>query len=295
MALVHLARRVGAAPHVRLGTGPQPRFPEGRVGQDNHVRGEARPVARTTATWGPARILQSGQAPGAEAFSFLAADDAALAAVAYKPKQVVVRQGDPADAVFYIQEGRIQLMVVSEEGKEGIIAMLGAGEFFGERCLAGQRMHIASAIATVASKVVRIEREIMTRALREQPNFSTAFMVFLLSRTAQIEADLVDQLFNSSERRLARVLLLLANFDGERKTETTISKVNQETLAARVGTTRSRVNKFMNKFRRLGFIDYDHEPSGGVRVHASLLNAAGLADPSPRVAGRPGSGCPGHA
>jgi CRP-like cAMP-binding protein len=190
-------------------------------------------------------------------------------AVTYERGQPVFRQGDAADAVFYIRTGKIQITVISEQGKEGVIAMLDAGEFLGEGCLAGQPLHLASASATAESAVVRIEKDEMIRALHDEPAFSQLFMTYLLSRNVQIEADLVDQLFNSSEKRLARVLLLLAQFGKDAKIETVIPKINQEILAARVGTTRSRINYFMNKFRKLGFIEYD---SGTLKVHSALLN-----------------------
>ena len=157
---------------------------------------------------------------------------------------------------------------MSEQGKEGVIGILEPGEFFGEGCLAGQPLHMATASAITESDIVRIEKAAMIRVLREQPAFSELFMAFLLSRNVQIEADLVDQLFNSSEKRLARVLMLLANFGKDGKMETVIPQINQEILAARVGTTRSRVNYFMNKFRKLGFIEYN----GTLKVHSSLLN-----------------------
>ncbi len=185
-----------------------------------------------------------------------------------QPKEIVYRQGDPADAVYYIEAGKIQLTVVSEHGKEGVIAMLELGEFFGEGCIAGQAVRMASASATAKSTIVRIEKAKMISVLHEQPAISDMFMAFLLSRNIQIEADLVDQLFNSSERRLARLLLLLANFGKEGKMETIIPTINQDVLAARVGTTRSRINFFMNKFRKLGFIEYN----GGLKIHTSLLN-----------------------
>ena len=189
-------------------------------------------------------------------------------AVTYQRGQSVFRQGDVADAVFYIQYGKVQVTVISEQGKEGVIGMLDAGEFFGEGCLAGQPLHMASASATAESAIVRIEKDAMIRALRDEPAFSQLFMAYLLSRNVQIEADLVDQLFNSSEKRLARVLLLLAHFGKDGKMETVIPKINQEILAARVGTTRSRINYFLNKFRKLGFIEYN----GSLKVHSSLLN-----------------------
>jgi CRP-like cAMP-binding protein len=182
--------------------------------------------------------------------------------------RTIFRQGDAADAVFYIQKGKVQITVVSDQGKEGVIAILEPGEFFGEGCLVGQPLHLASAAAMTDCAIVRIEKEGMTRALRDEPEFSRVFMAFLLSRNAQVEADLVDQLFNSSEKRLARLLLSLAHFGKDGKMEPVLPKINQETLAARVGTTRSRINHFMNKFRKLGFIEYN----GALKVHSSLLN-----------------------
>jgi CRP/FNR family cyclic AMP-dependent transcriptional regulator len=189
-------------------------------------------------------------------------------AAKYARGQPIFRQGDAADAVFYVQDGKVQITVVSEQGKEGVIGMLDAGEFFGEGCLAGQPLHMASASATAESAIIRIEKDAMIRALRDEPAFSQLFMAYLLSRNVQIEADLVDQLFNSSEKRLARVLLLLAQFGKDGKMEAVIPKISQEILASRVGTTRSRINYFLNKFRKLGFIEYN----GGLKVHSSLLN-----------------------
>ena len=189
--------------------------------------------------------------------------------MSYARKDVVFRQGDIADSVFYILKGKIQISVVSEHGKEGVIAMLGAGEFFGQGCLAGQPVHLSSATVLDDAVVCRVDRKVMVGALHTQVVFAEAFTGFLLSRTIQIEADLIDQLFNSSEKRLARTLLLLANFGHDGQMEMTIPKVNQDVLAARVGTTRSRINFFMNKFRKLGFIKYN----GGIEVHTSLLNA----------------------
>jgi len=182
--------------------------------------------------------------------------------------QTIFRQGDPADAVFYVDGGTVQLTVISEHGKERVIAMLRAGDFFGEGCLAGQPLHMASAVATAQSEIIRVEKEAMVRMLHEQPAFSEMFMAFLLSRNIQIEEDLIDQLFNSSEQRLARLLLILANFGKDGKLEPVIPKISQEILAARVGTTRSRINFFMNKFRKLGLIEYN----GELKVHSSLLN-----------------------
>lgn len=214
------------------------------------------------------RIAKAASASRFDAASFLATVGAGRYIVKYQPNQVVFRQGDRAEAVFYIKDGKIQITVISEHGKEGVIAMLGAGEFFGEGCLAGQSLYMASATATAESTVVKIEKATMVRVIHEEPALSEMFMGFLLSRNIQIEADLVDQLFNSSERRLARLLLLLANFGKEGKMESVIPRISQEILAARVGTTRSRINFFMNKFRKLGLIEYN----GQLKVHSALLN-----------------------
>jgi CRP-like cAMP-binding protein len=200
---------------------------------------------------------------------FLKAMEADGSATTFQPKQIIYRQGDPADAVHYIVSGRVQLTVVSEHGKEAVIAVLEPGEFFGEGCIVGQPSRMASASATEKSTVVRIEKATMIRVLHEQPEVAERLTAFLLTRNIQIEADLVDQLFNSSERRLARLLLLLANFGKEGKMEKVLPSITQEALAARIGTTRPRINFFMNKFRKLGFIEYD---DNGLKVHTSLLN-----------------------
>jgi CRP-like cAMP-binding protein len=207
-------------------------------------------------------------APTFDARIFLTSVGAGRSSVTFQPKATIYQQGDPADAVYYIEAGKIQLTVLSEHGKEGVIAMLEPGEFFGEGCLVAQPLRMATASAMAKSTIIRIEKAAMLRVLHEQPRISEMFMAFLLARNIQIEADLVDQLFNSSERRLARLLLLLANFGKEGKLETVIPAINQDILAARVGTTRSRISFFMNKFRKLGFIEYD----GGLKVHSSLLN-----------------------
>lgn len=210
-----------------------------------------------------------------ESKAFLTSVGTGRSSTTYRPKEIVFRQGAAADAVYYIQKGKIRISVVSKQGKEAIIAQLGPGEFFGEGCLAGQALHIASAAAMGASTIARIEKDTMIRVLREQPNLAETFMAFLLSRNIQVQADLVDQLFNSSERRLARLLLLLANFGKEGKLDTVIPKISQETLASQVGTTRARINFFMNKFRKLGFVEYDsgsQPDGGGLKVHSSLLN-----------------------
>jgi CRP-like cAMP-binding protein len=218
----------------------------------------------------PRKSQRAAKAPSFDALSFLASVGAGRSTVKYQPTSTVFRQGEPADAVFYIQEGKIRLTVVSEQGKEAIIAMLEGGHFFGEGCLAGQPLHMASATATAASVVVRIEKPTMIRVLHDEPSLSEMFLAYLLARNIGIEADLVDQLFNSSERRLARLLLMLANFGKAAKMEPVIAPISQDALAARVGTTRSRINFFMNKFRKLGFIEYNG--SGSLKVHTSLLN-----------------------
>ncbi|MGJ3261563.1 MAG: Crp/Fnr family transcriptional regulator [Rhodospirillales bacterium] len=200
--------------------------------------------------------------------AFLASAGIGRRSVKYKARSTVFAQGDPADAVFYIEKGSVQITVVSDQGKEGVIAMLGEGDFFGEGCLAGQQRYLASAVTTKPTTVVTVDKAAMIRVLHEQPALSEMFMAYLLSRNIQIEADLVDHLFNSSEKRLARVLLLLANFGKEGTLEAVVPQISQEALAARVGTTRSRVNFFMNKFRKLGLIEYN----GHIKVHSALLN-----------------------
>lgn len=180
----------------------------------------------------------------------------------------IFSQGDAADAVFFIQAGKVKLSVVSLQGKEAVLALLEPGAFFGESCLVGQLVRTASAFAAEATSVVRIDKEAMIAVLHKEPAFSELFMSYLLSHNMRIEEELVDQLFNSSEKRLARVLLLLAHFGKEGKPETVIPKISQETLAEMIGTTRSRVSFFMNKFRKMGFIKYN----GKLHVHSSLLN-----------------------
>ncbi len=185
-----------------------------------------------------------------------------------RKKHILFSQGDAADAVFYIQEGKVKLTVVSQKGKEAVVAVLGRTDFFGEACLAGQRVRISTATSMEDSTIVRIEKSAMIRVLHEEPTFSELFLSYLLSRNIRIEEDLVDQLFNSSEKRLARILLLLAHFGKENQPELVIPKISQETLAEMVGTTRSRVSMFMNRFRKLGYIDYN----GGLKIHRALLN-----------------------
>ena len=180
----------------------------------------------------------------------------------------IFSQGDTADAVFYLQAGKVKLSLVSQQGKEAVLALLEPGAFFGESCLAGQVVRMATATAEEECVLVRIEKSAMIRVLHKDAAFSALFMSYLLLHNMRIEEDLVDQLFNSSEKRLARVLLLLAHFGKDGKPESVMPKVSQETLAEMIGTTRSRVSFFMNKFRKLGFIEYN----GTLRVHSSLLN-----------------------
>src|SRR5579864_7440064 len=186
----------------------------------------------------------------------------------YSKNQVVFSQEDRADAIFYIQRGKVKLTVVSNAGKEAVVAILGPGDFLGEGCMAGRTVRMATATAMAGCSIVRLERAAMIRVLHEEPTFSEMFLAYVLSRNMRIEEDLVDQLFNSSEKRLARVLLLLSHFGKEGKPEPVIPRISQETLAEMIGTTRSRVSFFMNRFRKLGFVHYN----GGRHVHSSLLN-----------------------
>jgi CRP/FNR family transcriptional regulator, cyclic AMP receptor protein len=186
----------------------------------------------------------------------------------YRKGQIVFRQGDPSDAVFYIQSGKVKTTVVSEQGKEAVVALLGADDFFGEGCLTGQPLRLSTVSAMTECVIVRISKADITRVIHEEPSFAELFISHLLARNLRVEEDLVDQLFNSSEKRLARILLLLANFGKEGRPEPIIAKISQETLAEMIGTTRSRVSFFMNKFRELGLIDYN----GSIEIHSSLLN-----------------------
>ena len=205
---------------------------------------------------------------GFDSTVFLSKVGAARAIVDCQKDRVLFAQGDPADAVFYIQSGKIKMTVVSERGKEAVVALLEIGSFFGEGCLNGQPRRLATATALTDGAVLRIAKDEMVRVLHAEPTFAARFMSHLLQRNSRIEEDLVDQLFNSSEKRLARVLLLLANFGKDRAPEPILPKISQEVLAEMIGTTRSRVSFFMNKFRKLGFIDY----ADTLVVHQSLLN-----------------------
>ncbi len=186
----------------------------------------------------------------------------------YRKDQIVYTQGEPADSVFYIQSGNVKKTVVSEQGKEAVVALLGTGDFFGEGSLSGQPRRLATVSTMTECVIVRITKAEITRLIHEEPAFAELFIAHLLARNERVEGDLIDQLFNSSEKRLARVLLILANFGKEGRPEPIATKISQETLAEMIGTTRSRVSFFMNKFRELGFIDYN----GHIEVHSSLLD-----------------------
>ena len=199
---------------------------------------------------------------------FLAKINGGRSVADYRKNQIVYTQGELADSVFYIQSGKVRKTVVSEHGKEAVIALLGTGDFFGEGCLTGEPLRLATVSAMTECVIVRIVKADITRVIHKEPAFAELFIAHLLSRNSRVEEDLVDQLFNSSEKRLARILLLLANFGKEGRPEPIIAKISQETLAEMIGTTRSRVSHFMNKFRELGLIDYN----GHIEVHSSLLN-----------------------
>ena len=211
------------------------------------------------------------KAANKEAFdteAFLTTMGAGRTITTYKAKSYIFQQGTACDAVFYIQQGQVELSVVSQQGKERVVGMLGAGSFLGEGCLAGHPRYLASARASTEATVARVETATLAQAMKDHPELSERFMAFLLLRNSQVEADLVDQLFNSSEKRLARLLVMLAQVGQEAELRTIAMPISQEVMAARVGTTRSRINYFMNKFRKLGLIEYN----GTLKVHSSLLN-----------------------
>jgi CRP-like cAMP-binding protein len=200
--------------------------------------------------------------------AFLSSFDGGRTVKEYSKNKIVFAQDDRCDAVYYLEKGKVKLTVTAEQGKEAVVALLDEGDFFGEGCLAGQPVRMATVTTMTEAIIVRIEKAAMVRALRERPQFSEKFMAHLLARNVRVEADLVDQLFNSSEKRLARVLLLLANVGKEAKPEPVLAKISQATLAEMIGTTRPRVSFFMNKFRKLGLVSYN----GDLEVHPSLLN-----------------------
>jgi CRP/FNR family transcriptional regulator, cyclic AMP receptor protein len=212
--------------------------------------------------------VKSKKASGFNLKVFLARRGDGRTIVEFRKKQTFFSQGDAANAVIYILKGRIKLTVLSRQGKEAVIAMLGSGDFLGEGCLAGQRLRMATATAMTDGSIVRLEKKAIIRLLENQAAFSAQFVSYLLSRNIRIEADLVDQLFNSSEKRLARILLLLSRVGKEGGVESIVPKISQKTLAEMIGTTQARVNFFMNKFRQLGFVEYN----GGMQVHSSLLD-----------------------
>lgn len=206
--------------------------------------------------------------PSFDAKVFLSKGNGGRTVAQYQNNSQIFMQGEPADSIFHIQKGKVKLTVVSKRGREAVVALLGPGDFFGEGCLAGQSVRMATATAMSECSITRLEKAGVIHTLRHEPAFSEMFVTHLLSRNIRIEEDLVDQLFNSSEKRLARVLLLLANFGKEGTPQPVVPKISQEMLAEIVGTTRSRVSFFMNRFRKLGLIDYN----GGLEVHSSLLN-----------------------
>ena len=215
------------------------------------------------------RVAALSSAKEFDAAEFLAKAGLGKALVEHPKGQCIFSQGNSADAVFYIQKGRVKVSVVSKQGKEAVVALLTPGEFVGEECIAsGHPTRLTTATALTDCSLLKISKKEMTRVLREEPELSAVFVSFLLARNAHIQEDLIDQLFNSSEKRLARVLLLLAQFGKEGKPEIVVPKLSQETLAEMIGTTRSRVSFFMNRFRKMGFIEYN----GEMRIHSSLLN-----------------------
>jgi len=232
----------------------------------------------------PRPVKANGKAAGAPLFDpavFLATAAVGRDISKYAKKDVIFAQGDGADAVFYIKKGKVKVAVISEQGKEAVVALLGADEFVGEGCLIGQPKRLATASAMTECEIMRVEKREIQRVIHEEPAFSGMFVSHILARNARVEEDLVDQLFNSTEKRLARLLLLMANFGKEGRPEPILAKISQETLAEMIGTTRSRVSHFMNKFRELGFINYN----GHLEVHSSLLGVL-LAD-QPRTVNPP--------
>ena len=226
-------------------------------------------VVRANGKGKPALHAANEKAQPVDWVVFLAGITRGKTVLEYGANRTIFAQGDPADSVFYLHHGKVKLAVTSQQGKEAIVTILSDNEFFGEGCLAGQLMRIATAVAVTDCTLYRIEKSLMVRLLHEQHEISELFITHLLSRSTRFEEDLVDQLFNSSEKRLARILLLLAHFGKESRTEAVHPGINQEHLAQMVGTTRSRVSYFMNKFRKLGFVDYTG--SGALTVNSGLL------------------------
>jgi len=212
--------------------------------------------------------MRQTKTPVFDAQAFLDSAGVARKVVEFQRNATIFTQGDPSNHVMYIQMGSVKLSVVNEVGKEAVVAMLGPGDFFGEGCLAGQKVYIGTATAVTPTTVLAIERSEMVRVLHGEHEFSDRFIKYMLSRNIRIEADLIDQLFNSTEKRLARTLLLLASYGKEGQPQRVLAKISQETLAEMIGTSRSRVNLFMNKFKKLGFI----HSNGGLHIHSSLLS-----------------------
>jgi CRP-like cAMP-binding protein len=227
-------------------------------------------VVKTNGNGKPTLATANEKTQAVDWAAFLAGISRGKSVPEYGVGRTIFMQGDPADSVWYLQKGKVKLAVTSQQGKEAIVAVLGAGEFFGEGCLAGRPVRIATASTLSDCTLYKVEKLLMMRMLHEQLGISELFVTHLLTRNMRYEEDLVDQLFNSSEKRLARILLLLTHFGKEAKAETVIPSVNQEHLAQMVGTTRSRVSHFMNKFKKLGFVDYTG--SGGLTVHSGLLS-----------------------
>jgi CRP-like cAMP-binding protein len=229
------------------------------------------PVTTHVAIVSPAKVAAShkNRTPASNPRAVLTKLSVGKTTQEYQTDELVFLQGDDADAVFYIESGKVKLTVVSKRGKEAVVAILLEASFFGEGCLAGQLLRMSTASAVQRSKVFRVTKQAMATLLHQEPEFAEHFLSHLLSRSIRMEADLVDHLFNSSEKRLARLLLLLAHYGGESKPTPLIAKMSQDTLALMIGTTRSRVNFFMNRFRKLGFVDYG---GGGMHVHSSLVS-----------------------
>jgi CRP/FNR family transcriptional regulator, cyclic AMP receptor protein len=214
----------------------------------------------------------AGAKTGFDPRAYLAKPGPGKTVTRFGKSEALFSQGDGADGILYLQKGKVKLSVVSNTGREAVIAILDSGDFIGEECLTGRLLRLSTAVALSDCSVLRVERFVMKKLLHDEPEFAGMFVSYLLSRTIRIEADLVDQLFNSSEKRLARMLLLLANFGKEGVPDTVIARISQETLANMIGTTRSRVSFFMNKFRKLGLIQYTKAGNGKIEVHSSLLN-----------------------
>ena len=251
------------------------RHTELTIATRNHLSGEEGTMPRKAK--GSSRRSQEAASKAAvprfDARVFLTSAGAGRSTKNYRARKTISRQGDAANAVIYLQVGDVRLTVMSRQGKQAVVALLKAGDFFGEGALTGQRFYLTSAIASSDCTIARIELDTMIGVLRDEPRLAQMFLTFLLARNVKIESDLIDQLFNSSEKRLARVLLHLADFGNGNKLQTVIPRISQDMLAATVGTTRPRINLFMNKFRKLGFIEYDSGKfDGGFNVHSSLLN-----------------------